>query len=126
MQQGSSLHLNTDMRVHEDDNEGNSRIMEVAGTSSRSASMASKTLLYEGTEDKNLQKQHARPPWASLFRGNRKEGACIKLTKMDTNPKGPVFVEEDFVEEKEWELCLIGCVGGSFQGLGLLKQATRG
>lgn len=72
-----------------------------------------------------LKKSHASPPWASLFKNNRKVGAGFKLSKTVTSPGGPVFVEEDFAEEMEWETCLIGCVGGSFPGIGPLKQVAR-
>lgn len=66
---------------------------------------------------------HAKAPWASLFKDNRKDG--LKLCKMQTETEGPVFVEEEFEGEKEWELCLIGCVGGAFPGMGALKNITR-
>lgn len=66
---------------------------------------------------------HAKAPWSSLFKDNRKEG--LKLNKILSDTAGPVFVEEEFKDEKDWELCLIGCVGGAFPGMGALKQTTK-
>lgn len=79
-----------------------------------------------GSHEGNVSRsKEPRLPWSSLFKDNRRDGKGFKLTKMETSPQGPIFVDEDFVEERDWELCLIGCFGGSFPGLGPLKLVTK-
>lgn len=88
-----------DQKILEETHESNDR--KDAGTSFNYDGKNNNEKQNKGRGEGTLKMSHTSPPWASLFRNNMKEGAGIKLSKTETSQSGPVFVEEDFVEENE-------------------------